>query len=62
MRIETAIKFGAANMAIFGDALNLTNSSATEGIGSRDAENGSFDLPTRYLQPRRLMVGAKIRF
>jgi hypothetical protein len=64
VRIEKAIKFGAGNtnVAIFGDVLNLTNSSAFEGIGSRDAENSSFALPTRYLQPRRLMVGAKIRF
>ena len=64
VRIEKAIKFGAGstNLAIFGDVLNLTNSAATESIGSRDAENSSFGLPTRYLQPRRLMVGAKIRF
>ena len=64
VRIEKAIKFGAGstNVAVFGDVLNLTNSSASESIGSRDAENSSFGLPTRYLQPRRLMVGAKIRF
>jgi hypothetical protein len=64
VRIEKAIKLGAGttNVAIFGDVLNLTNSSANESIGSRDAESSSFGLPTRFLQPRRLMVGAKIRF
>lgn len=64
MRIEKAIKLGGGttNAAIFGDVLNLTNSSANEGIGQRDAENSNFGLATRFLQPRRLMVGAKIRF
>ena len=64
LRIEKAVKLGGGktNAAIFGDILNLTNSSANEGIGSRDAENTSFGLATRFLAPRRLMVGAKIRF
>jgi hypothetical protein len=47
---------------VFVDALNLTNSDATQGIGSRLGSSSSFGLPTTFLPPRRLMLGAKIRF
>lgn len=64
LRIEKQIKLnaGGTNVALFGDFLNMTNSSASESILSRDAENSNFGKPSRFLQPRRLMVGAKIRF
>ena len=64
LRIEKAFKLDSrgTNAAVFGDILNLTNSDAYESIGSRDAENSSFGLPTRFIAPRRLMLGAKIRF
>jgi hypothetical protein len=64
MRIEKSFKLDQrnTNVAVFGDILNLTNSSANESIGSRDAESTSFGLATRFIQPRRLMIGAKIRF
>jgi hypothetical protein len=64
VRIEKAFKLDSrgTNAAVFGDILNLTNSDAYESIGSRDAENQSFGLPTRFIAPRRLMLGAKIRF
>jgi hypothetical protein len=64
MRIEKAFKLDSrgTNAAIFGDILNLTNSDANESVGSRDARNTNFGLPTRFIAPRRLMIGAKIRF
>jgi hypothetical protein len=64
LRIEKAFKLDSrgTNAAVFGDILNLTNSDAFESVGSRDAENSSFGLPTRFIAPRRLMIGAKIRF
>jgi outer membrane receptor protein involved in Fe transport len=49
-------------LALFGDALNLFNDNATESIGSRLGTSSSFGLPTRYIFPRRLMIGAKILF
>jgi hypothetical protein len=64
LRIEKSFKLDQrnTNLAVFGDVLNFTNSDANESIGSRDAESSSFGLATRFIQPRRLMVGAKIRF
>jgi hypothetical protein len=64
MRIEKAFKLDSrgTNAAVFGDILNLTNSDANESIGSRDARSANFGLPTRFVNPRRLMIGAKIRF
>ncbi len=63
LRIEKDFRFGAsARFGVFGDILNLTNSDATEGVGSRQGTQSNFGLPTRYIYPRRLMLGAKIRF
>jgi hypothetical protein len=63
LRIQKDVKFaGDANIAVFGDLLNLTNSDAYESVGSRLATNTNFGVATRFVQPRRLMVGAKIRF
>ena len=63
LRIQKDFKFsGDANIAVFGDLLNLTNSDAYESVGSRLSTVTNFGTPTRFVQPRRLMVGAKIRF
>jgi hypothetical protein len=53
---------GRANIAVLIDALNLLNDGANEGIGSRRADSSSFGLPTVFIAPRRLMLGAKLRF
>jgi hypothetical protein len=53
---------GTARLGVFGDILNLTNIAAPQGIGSRIGTSASFGLPTSFLPPRRLMVGAKFRF
>jgi hypothetical protein len=53
---------GRANIALLVDALNLLNDGANEGIGSRRADSSSFGLPTVFIAPRRIMLGAKLRF
>ena len=44
------------------DALNLLNDDANEGVASRRADASTYGYPTRFIFPRRLMLGAKIRF
>jgi hypothetical protein len=53
---------GNTRVGVFGDILNLTNTAAPQGIGSRLGTSASFGLPTSYIIPRRLMLGAKVRF
>jgi hypothetical protein len=63
VRVQKAFALGAdARLAVFGDLLNLFNDDAYENIGSRLGTASSFALPTRFLLPRRLMVGAKFLF
>ena len=63
VRLEKDVSFGRSTRAgVFIDFLNLTNSDANQGIGSRLGSNSSFGLPVSYLFPRRAMVGAKVRF
>jgi hypothetical protein len=47
---------------VFLDALNLTNSDAYEGIGTALGTSSGFGVPTRYIPPRRLQIGAKVRW
>ena len=51
-----------ANVAFFVDALNLFNDDANEGIASRRADASTYGYATRFIFPRRFMVGAKLRF
>ena len=63
LRLQKQFEFGkGANLAVFGDILNLTNSDAFESIGSRLGTASNFGLPIRFLFPRRLMLGTKVRF
>jgi len=63
VRLQKEFKLGGtANLALFADTLNLLNDDANEGIGSRLGTSSSFGLPTRFVLPRRLMLGAKFRF
>ena len=47
---------------VFLDALNLTNSDQYESVGSSIGTSSAFGVPTRYISPRRLQLGAKIRW
>ncbi len=63
LRLQKEFRFGTdANVAVFMDALNLLNDDANEGVASRRADASTYGYPTRFIFPRRLMLGAKIRF
>lgn len=63
VRVEKDVSFGQSRRAgVFVDFLNLTNSDANQGIGSRLGSSSSFGLTTSFLLPRRAMVGAKVKF
>ncbi|MSO63243.1 MAG: TonB-dependent receptor [Acidobacteria bacterium] len=47
---------------VFLDALNLTNSDQFESVGSVLGTSSAFGVATRYIAPRRMQVGAKIRW
>jgi outer membrane receptor protein involved in Fe transport len=49
-------------VAVFLDALNLTNSDSYEGVGSVLGTSTAFGVGTRYIPPRRLQLGFKVRW
>jgi hypothetical protein len=53
---------GSARFDVFLDALNLTNSAQYEAVGSVLGTSSAFGVSTRFIPPRRLQVGAKIRW
>jgi hypothetical protein len=63
-RIEKAFRIGGspAEVAVFGDFLNLFNSDANESVLDRRPGNINYLVPSRFILPRRLMIGAKARF
>ena len=62
-RVEKSFKLGKTpEVAVFGDFLNLFNSDANESVLDRRLGNSNYLVPSRFILPRRLMVGAKFRF
>jgi hypothetical protein len=62
-RLEKAFRFGATTeLAVFADALNLFNSDANESVLERRLGFADYLAPSRFVLPRRLMIGAKFRF
>ena len=51
-----------ATLSLLVEALNLTNSGAYEGVGSRLGTSSSFGKPTGFIPPRRAIVGLKVLF
>ncbi len=49
-------------LALFADVLNATNDDANDGVGSRLGTSESFGVPTDFILPRRVMLGAKLSF
>ncbi|MGE0360596.1 MAG: carboxypeptidase regulatory-like domain-containing protein [Vicinamibacterales bacterium] len=63
VRLEKALKFGGAvEGAVFGDFLNVFNNGSYENLVDRRQASSNFGVPTRFVLPRRLMIGAKFRF
>jgi hypothetical protein len=62
-RVEKNFKLGKTpEVAVFGDFLNLFNSDANESVLDRRLGNSNYEVPSRFILPRRLMAGAKFRF
>jgi hypothetical protein len=64
MRVQKEFSFTGSSIRldVFLDALNLTNSDANEGIASALGTSTAFGVATNYIPPRRLQLGAKIRW
>lgn len=63
LRLQKEFRLGGnANVAFFADALNALNSDAYEDLQDRLGTSDNFGLGTEYIYPRRIMVGAKLRF
>jgi carboxypeptidase family protein/TonB-dependent receptor-like protein len=64
-RIQKSIPLSGSEfrLDLFIDALNLTNTDASENVLSRRGDQpSSFGVASRYVYPRRLQLGARIRF
>lgn len=62
-RLEKSVNVGGgATLAVFGDFLNLLNTDANESVLDRRLGNPNYLAASRFVQPRRLMVGGKFRF
>lgn len=64
LRVQKEFRLASSPMrlALFLDALNLTNSDHNEGVGSQLGTSTAFGVPTRLYLPRRLQLGAKLRW
>ncbi|MBP7779595.1 MAG: TonB-dependent receptor [Acidobacteria bacterium] len=62
-RLEKSFNLGGTTeLAVFGDFLNLTNSDANESVLDRRLGNSNYFVPSRFILPRRVMIGGKFRF
>lgn len=62
-RVEKSFNLGGtAELAVFGDFLNLFNSDANESVLDRRPGTTNYLVPSRFILPRRLMIGGKFRF
>jgi hypothetical protein len=62
IRIQKGITAGAARLAIFADVLNATNSGAYQNVGSDLGTSTAFGQPVFFVNPRVVMLGAKVKF
>ncbi len=62
-RVEKTFNLGGtAELAVFSDFLNLLNSDANESVLDRRLGNANYNVASRFILPRRMMVGGKFRF
>jgi hypothetical protein len=63
LSLEKALNLNErTSVNLFAYGLNLTNSGINEDVLDRRGTSESFGLPTGFFPPRRLMVGAHLRF
>jgi hypothetical protein len=63
-RLQKDFNLGSKDVkiSVFVDALNLLNESDYESVGSSLVTSGVFNDPAAIIDPRRFMLGAKLRF
>ncbi len=47
---------------LFGDVFNVFNTDANQGVLSRLVDVDTFAVPSDFILPRRVMLGAKLMF
>jgi hypothetical protein len=62
LRAQKEFTFAPMRVAVFLDALNMTNSDSYEDVGSVLGTSSAFGVPTKYIPPRRLQLGFKVRW
>jgi outer membrane receptor protein involved in Fe transport len=63
LRFQKEFRLGErGGFAVFADTLNLFNDDAYDGVGTRLGTAEGFGVPVSFVYPRRLMLGAKLRF
>ena len=63
LRLEKRFSLGkTARLSFLADALNLFNTGVNQGVLSRIVDVETFGVPSDFLYPRRLMLGAKFTF
>jgi hypothetical protein len=62
VRLQKDFRFGASRVGAFLDMLNATNSDAYQNIGSDLGSSTAFGTPDFFVNPRTVMLGAKVRF
>jgi hypothetical protein len=63
LRLQKDFKLGTnARLSVFADAFNLLNNKTTEGVVTSLVESESYLFPLSPVTPRRVMLGAKVRF
>jgi outer membrane receptor protein involved in Fe transport len=63
VRLQKDFRLGeTARLSLMADAFNLLNSDTTEGVVTSLVESSSFLYPLSPVTPRRLMLGAKLKF
>jgi hypothetical protein len=63
MRLQKEFKVGPkVHFTVFADALNLLNDDTPEGVQSSFVTSSVYLYPIDPVDPRRVMLGAKLRF
>jgi outer membrane receptor protein involved in Fe transport len=63
LRAQKDFKLGEkVRVSVFADCLNLLNENATQTVQSTLVTSGAFWYPSDPIDPRRVMLGAKLRF
>ena len=62
VRLQKDFTFGKTRVGGFLDILNATNSDAYQSVGNDVGSSAAFGTPTFFVNPRTIMLGAKVRF